>query len=80
MSGEGISLGVIFSRGEFSQGAIFSGEKFWGVIFTAGSLIRNCVLAKNKKENYNLAHKVVEKFGKSWVLSICLSRISHIID
>ena len=30
--------------------------------------------------HYNPAYKMVEKFGKSWVLSICVSRISHIID
>ena len=30
----------------------------------------NRVLAKNKK-NHNPAHKMVEKFGKSWVLLIC---------
>ena len=36
--------------------------------------------SKKKEENCNPAHKMVEKFGKSWVLLICLSRLSHIID
>ena len=57
ISGEGISLGVIFPGGNFL------GEK---------------ILRGNF--HYNSAHKMVETFGKSWVLSICLSRISHIID
>ena len=30
--------------------------------------------------NYNPAHKMEEKFEKSWFLSMCLSKISHIID
>ena len=74
-------IGDNFPKGggeEFSQGTIFPG-KILGVIFTGEILIRNQVLAK-KKENYNLAHKMVEKLGKSWVLSVCVSRISHIID
>ena len=67
ISGEGISLGVIFPRGEFSQRTIFSGETFLGVIFTWRSLIRNRELAKNKKENYNPAHKILGfiNFSKS---------------
>ena len=52
ISGEGISLGVIF------PGANFLGGKTLGGNF-----------------HYNPAHKMVEKFGKSSVLSICLSRI-----
>ena len=28
------------------------------------------LLAKKNKKNYNYAHKMVEKFGKSWVLLI----------
>ena len=34
-------MGVIFpGGGEFSQGAIFSGEILWGIIFTWGSFHR----------------------------------------
>ena len=41
ITGEGISFGVIFpGRGEFSQGSISSGKKFWRVIFTGGSFHR----------------------------------------
>ena len=42
-------------------------------------LTRNRLPAK-KQENYNPAQKMVEKFGKSWVLLIHLSPLSHIID
>ena len=76
----GSNFGSNFAWGEISQGAIFSVEKVWGVTFTGGSLIGIRVLPKNKKENYNPAHEMVEKFRKSLVLSICLSWISHIID
>ena len=41
ITGEGISFGVIFpGGGQFSQGSIFSGKKFWSVIFTGGSFHR----------------------------------------
>ena len=42
-------------------------------------LTRNRLPAK-KQENCNPAQKMVEKFGKSWVLLIHLSPLSHIID
>ena len=35
---------------------------------------------KKRKKNYNSAHKMAEKFGKSWALLIYLSRLSLIID
>ena len=34
---------------------------------------------KQKQENYNSAQKMIEKFEKSWVLLIYLSRLSCII-
>ena len=65
---------------------------FWQVLFTLSLsnnntfksaftlfLIRNQVTEK-KIENYNPAHKMVEKFGKSFVLLIYLSRLSHVND
>ena len=50
-------------------------------IFSLGldMLLTNPVLAK-KKENIILHTKIVEKFGKSWVLLIHLSQLSHIIS
>ena len=33
-----------------------------------------------KIRKLNPAHEIAEKFGKSWVLLICLSLLSHIID
>ena len=36
--------------------------------------------SKKKKETIILHTKIVEKFGKSWVLLIHLSQLSHIID
>ena len=56
-----------FLGGHFPGRNLHRGQFSWG---------------KNSGGNfpYNPAHKMVEKFGKSWVLSICLSRISHIID
>ena len=50
-----------------------------GVIFTGANFLRAGEILGGIF-HYNLAHKMVEKFGKSWVLSICLSRISDIID
>ena len=35
---------------------------------------------KKKKETIILHTKIVEKFGKSWVLLIHLSQLGHIID
>ena len=50
-------------------------------IFSLGldMLLTNPVLAK-KKETIILHTKIVEKFGKSWVLLIHLSQLSHIIS
>ena len=61
-----------FIEGNFPKGGIFTKGNFlrgnsMGVIFTGGNLIRIWVLAKSKKENYDPAHKMVEKFGKSRV-------------
>ena len=58
-------IGGNFHWGEFSQGPIFLGG---GGGILGGNF------------HYNFALKMVEKFGKSWVLSIYLSRISHIND
>ena len=64
ISGEGISLGVIFTGENFHKGQFsWRGGGILGGNF-----------------HYNFALKMVEKFGKSWVLSIYLSRISHIND
>ena len=41
-------------------------------------LIRNPLLTK-KKENYNFAHKIVEKSGKSWVLLISLMHLVTVL-
>ena len=49
-------------------------------IFSLGlDMLTNPVLAK-KKETIILHTKIVEKFGKSWVLLIHLSQLSHIIS
>ena len=66
-----------FIEGNFPKGGIFTKGIFlrgnsMGVIFTGGNLIRIWVLAKSKKENYDPAHKMVEKFGKSRVYQFVL--------
>ena len=68
----GISLGVIFSRGGIFTGDNFLAGKILGGNFHREELDKKSGTSKNKKENYNPAHKMVEKFRKSWVLSICL--------
>ena len=57
-----------FIGGNFSRGQFSWGENSGGGERGGGNF------------HYNPAYKMVEKFGKSWVLSICPSRISHIID
>ena len=50
---------------------------FW-LIFDKCNFEQTYLLAK--KENYNFAHSMVEKFEKSWVLLIYLSQLSPLLE